>query len=360
MRVEHVQVIVPRLPPSICGVGDYAINLARQLRKDFNIVTSFIVCDPKWRGPKKIDGFLVRQLLRCSVSSLNLSLTNDPVLLHYSNYGYQKRGCPLWLLKGLSQWKNHKPLLHLTIMYHEVYSFGPPWRSSFWLSLVQRTLAVRLCKLSDSCITNMNMYADKLIEWDRSKIDLISALPVFSTIGEPNHVSLLSERKRRMVVFGGKRLRTRVYTTSLSKLKTVCQALNIQEVVDIGPELDFCLPKLDVPLVVMGKRKSCEISQIMLNSWVGFLDYFPGYLAKSSIFASYCAHGMIPICAEYNSSERDGIISDWNYLVSDSDIQYFSKAQFQEVAKISNDWYAKHNLKQQAKIFASKLMGHNL
>ncbi len=41
--------IVPRLPPAIDDVGDYALNLARQLRKDFNVPTHFIVGNPTWQ-----------------------------------------------------------------------------------------------------------------------------------------------------------------------------------------------------------------------------------------------------------------------------------------------------------------------
>lgn len=33
--------IVPRLPPAIDGVGDYALNLARQLRKIINFRAFF-------------------------------------------------------------------------------------------------------------------------------------------------------------------------------------------------------------------------------------------------------------------------------------------------------------------------------
>jgi hypothetical protein len=49
--------IVPRLPPAIDGVGDYALNLARQLRQDFSIHTHFLVCDPNWNGKTELEGF---------------------------------------------------------------------------------------------------------------------------------------------------------------------------------------------------------------------------------------------------------------------------------------------------------------
>jgi len=37
--------IIPKLPPAINGLGDYALNLAGQL-KDYKIKTHFVVCDP--------------------------------------------------------------------------------------------------------------------------------------------------------------------------------------------------------------------------------------------------------------------------------------------------------------------------
>ena len=39
--------IVPRLPPIVDGVGDYADLLARSLQTNFGISTQFIACDPQ-------------------------------------------------------------------------------------------------------------------------------------------------------------------------------------------------------------------------------------------------------------------------------------------------------------------------
>jgi len=61
-HLTNVYSIVPRLPPAIDGVGDYALNLARQLRKDFNIQTHFIVVNPIWQGASEIEGFPVTHI----------------------------------------------------------------------------------------------------------------------------------------------------------------------------------------------------------------------------------------------------------------------------------------------------------
>src|SRR5439155_22194475 len=108
MSMEIVQ-IVPRLPPSISGVGDYAYSLASQLRATHGIHSRFVVCDPTWLGPKDFDGFSIDQLntqqageLESRISALGMPAT---VVLHYVGYGYQKRGCPFWVVRGLESWK---------------------------------------------------------------------------------------------------------------------------------------------------------------------------------------------------------------------------------------------------------------
>ncbi|HEY9614838.1 MAG TPA: glycosyltransferase family 1 protein, partial [Allocoleopsis sp.] len=98
--------IVPTLPPAIDGLGDYALNLARQLRQGFAQETHFVVGNPAWEGERTIEGFPITVLPKRSGAAVLSSLLKvcsspAPVLLHYVGYGYAKRGCPLWLVDGL-------------------------------------------------------------------------------------------------------------------------------------------------------------------------------------------------------------------------------------------------------------------
>jgi hypothetical protein len=150
--------IVPRLPPAADGLGDYALNLAHQMRQDFGIKTHFIVGDPWWVGEAQIEGFSISKVPRQS-ANIFLSLleserfSSATVLLHYVNYGYAKRGCPIWLVEGLERWRNTTVTRSLMTMFHEVYAFGfPPWTSSFWLSPLQRNLASRFSTIKRSLL----------------------------------------------------------------------------------------------------------------------------------------------------------------------------------------------------------------
>lgn len=357
--------IVPRLPPAIDGVGDYTLNLARQLRQDFGIRTHFVVGDPTWAGVPEIEGFTITQVSVCSATTLFSLLPSDrqhptTVLLHYVNYGYAKRGCPVWLVDGLQRWRVASVNRSLVTMFHEVYASGPPWKSEFWLSPLQRNLAARIAHLSDHCLTSKQLYAEMLYELSQGKQTKIPTLPVFSNIGEPEQVPPLAERHRRLVVFGSGGSRLRVYRESLAELSHACQLLGIEEIWDIGPSTGLTLsPVNGVPVVEMGQRSASEISGILSNSLAGFFDYPTDFLAKSGIFAAYCAHGLLPVSPRCNALPADGIEAGKHYWISDSKTSGLKDlVEIQAIADNAYTWYQTHNLSVQARVFFAHLMGN--
>lgn len=351
--------VVPRLPPAIDGLGDYALNLARQLRQDFSIATHFLVGAPTWTGNHEIEGFPISQVTERSVNSL-LSLLpsgKSTVLLHYVGYGYAKRGFPLWLVDGLQRWRTANANHHLVTMFHELYASGLPWTSAFWLSPWQRNLVARLVRLSDRAITSKQLYGDILHKLSKSQHTHISAIPVFSNVGEPKNLLPLAKRKRRLVVFGGRNRRLRIYQHSLAVLSRTCKMLKIQQVVDIGAAMGVPLsPVNGVPIVEMGQQSASVISTILSNSLAGFLDYSPDFLAKSTIFAAYCAHGMLPVNICCTTLPVDGIESEKNYWIADGqETKLQNIAEMQAIADNAYTWYHSHNLPVQAKLFADLL-----
>ena len=359
--------IVPRLPPAIDGVGDYALNLARQLRKDFNIQTHFIVGNSTWQGAAEIEGFSVSQITDSSANILVNVLSNyhssSPVLLHYVGYGYAQRGCPVWLVDGLQRWKGLYPKSNLVTMFHEISASGPPWTSAFWLSSLQKDLAAQLTKLSDRCITSKQLYADIITQISQGKHNQVPFLPVFSNIGEPDKLPPdLSERQQRLVIFGGVANRARVYNQSQRILDYVCQRLNIQEIYDIGTPTGITPSFIGkVPILEIGEQPANKVSDILANSIAGFSDYNPDFLAKSTIFAAYCAYRLLAINAKGSVAIIDGIEAGKHYWVPDINRNDLGdQFNWQTIADNSFDWYQKHNLSRQSSIFVSYLLHGDL
>ncbi|MTJ53681.1 glycosyltransferase family 1 protein [Anabaena sp. UHCC 0253] len=356
--------IVPRLPPAIDGVGDYALNLARQLRKDFSIHTHFIVGNSTWKGTAEIEGFTVNQITDNSANTLLTLLScNDSsssILLHYVGYGYAQRGCPVWLVEGLQRWKSLYPKSNLVTMFHELYASGyPPWTSSFWLFPLQKSLAARLAQLSDRCVTSKKLYADIITQISQGKHNQVLFLPVFSTVGEPEKLPPdLSERQHRLVIFGGVANRARVYNQSQEVLDYVCQRLNIKEICDIGTPTGITPSSIGkVPILEIGKQAAHKVSDILADSIAGFSDYNPDYLAKSTIFAAYCAYRLLPINAKGSVSVIDGIEAGKHYWIPNAkENNWTNELDLQTIADKSYYWYQSHNLSSHITVFVSQLL----
>ncbi|MBD2107746.1 glycosyltransferase family 1 protein [Nodosilinea sp. FACHB-13] len=353
--------IVPSLPPDINGVGDYALNLANQLRLDFGINTHFIICDPAWVGSDKLEGFPVNQISYRSAKSLIAQLVNiepkSSILLHYVGYGYAKRGCPTWLINGLKIWNHQCQQVHLVTMFHETSAFGPIWTSAFWFSATQKFLVKQLIRLSDRIFTSKRSYAELLQSYAPRKFTTIPSIPVFSTVGEPKNPSSLSERTRRLVIFGGRSQRIKVYEDSLEQLLQICRYLDIQQICDIGPVLDTLPAEIDnISITAAGCLPSEKISTILSNSIAGFFSYHPAFLGKSTIFAAYCAHRVIPISATMTDLPEEGLQPGKHYALPDQyNTERRDMALMQTIADHAYAWYQVHNLSAQAKAYYTLL-----
>ncbi|MFA5008217.1 MAG: glycosyltransferase family 1 protein [Candidatus Omnitrophota bacterium] len=347
--------IVPSLPPVINGLGDYAFCVAEALRKEHGVDTDFIVTDSAWE-PAATEAYPVKKIKRDKAKLIaELNANPAPVILHYVGYGYAKRGCPFWLLEALSEWKKKTPDRKLITVFHELYATGPVYSSAFWLSPLQKKLASRLIELSDSCVTSKKSYADRISQLSKGKHINIPALPVFSNIGEPLKISLLSQRKPCMVVFGSEANRKRVYIECFKKLSCACKALGIKELFDIGPIKDFNPPAIEgVAIKPMGMLTADKASAIMSESLAGFLSYHPYFLGKSGIFAAYCAHGLLPINAGSSKEEVDGLKAGENYWHIDSR-ETLDLINAQAIADNAYKWYKQHKLSVHAQVFSDIL-----
>ena len=111
------------------------------------------------------------------------------LLVHYSGYGYDRRGVCRWLLREIERARQELgDSLRVVTMIHELYAFGPPWRSAFWLGGAQAWVAAGIARASDALWTNTECHA----RWLRARVDSSIAIethPVFSTVGEPHQIA---------------------------------------------------------------------------------------------------------------------------------------------------------------------------
>ncbi len=350
--MKEVLQIVPRLPPAISGIGDYAVLLAAELARAEGWRTRFLITDSQWQGGDDVAGFPVEFLQRCETRGLEKMLeqaapSDTPVFLHYVGYGYQKRGCPYWLVQGLERWRRAGAERRLVVMFHELFAFGPVWTSSFWLSPLQRYLAARLARCADCCITNMQAYADQLVKFAPAHAGRILVRPVFSTVGEPDAIPSLAAREPELILFGGGAWTTKAVAQRRDELESICAELNLDRIIAVGAKSNIEWHGR-VPFEEAGVLPPAQVSQRLRHARVGYMDYFPGYLGKSTIFAAYCAHGILPVFPETNPSESDGVRRGDNYTTVQDLRSGLDRAAQQHVANRALAWYADHSLKRTA------------
>lgn len=325
-------VVLPGSLRSNGGVKDYAYLLSDALSRE---LSGYEIVNVECR--KRAD----LEALRAGASRSGDSI----VLVHYSNYGYHPRGCPVWLADVLEElWS--AGVRRIFTIFHEVFATGSPWQSSFWLRPVQRRIARRVFRISDYCMTSLSIYKELLMSEVPARAACVQVFPVFSTIGELPSPGAWANRYRRLVVFGGAGIRSRAYARSLKPLQEACEILRIDEVIDIGPPADVApvLPS-SVSFRTMGVVPALEVSALLATAAAGFMDYPAPFLGKSTVFAAYAAHGMLPVCCSSIGSrglnEALAPVGGVHYWVPGQD---YTKANQERIARAAHDWYQGHTL----------------
>ncbi|MCP2731578.1 hypothetical protein [Limnofasciculus baicalensis] len=348
--------LVPHLPPLATGIGDYSVEIARKLLENQNIFTHFITYELWFSEYVKehpyIDQFPVKRLKEHG-SDHFLSLLPDKfegVILHYNFVERQETA--LWLLHNL-RIARKKHNFKLVVMFHELTTSFK--RKGLNLPAPKHIFScLSTGMMADSIVTNNSISQTYLSKWLRRKV---FCLPNFSNIGEPSHIPSLSERNRTIIVFGSKSRRS-VYQKFSQELSECCKILEIEKIYDIGPSCGVSFSDLpEMPIVEMGIQQQEVISELMLTSFAGFVDYSHslGKLGKSTIFAAYCSHGLLPINSVDNCSQFDGLEVNKNYVLPSKQLQSLNFQQLDEIANNAHKWYGKHSLDKVVEIFASCL-----
>ncbi|MBV9007915.1 MAG: hypothetical protein JO354_01945 [Verrucomicrobia bacterium] len=249
-RVAH---LLPRAPGMMDGVADYALELARGLRDLYAIESVFL---PHESTDGSHAGSFSIVPLRHPAAAFACAKDCDALVLHYVNYGFQKRGVPLSflsLVKSLHQQCGGA----LLVIFHELFATGPPWRSEFWLHPLQRRIARELARIADARVVSCESMQRQL---ETLADDLSTVVqPVTSTWGEPelDQAQFNTRDPHCWVVCGGTALLERSFVSLLKSAAALPS--------DIAPRKVYLLGGSDNPRI-----------RDLLNSEPAFAaEYFP-------------------------------------------------------------------------------------
>ena len=304
-------------------------------------------------------GFKVLALERLASQ---LSEKYDHVLLHYVNYGFQKRGVPfrlLSILRGLRQQQRGR----LVTIFHELYASGPPWTSVFWLRPLQIHLAKSVGRLSDACIVSSDNFRRELQRMVPSA--QIELHPVPSGLGEPSLSpdQIANRDPHRWAIFGGTALVERSLRSFRQLLPRIPDSIAPKKLFVLGGEDNPVARSLLVDLVRQGTDSSgraiesdyrpriaaADASEILKTCSFAWFNYFhrpdveTSVILKSSAFASSCAHGVIPVFPHRGSAiSLDDDRLPGPFFVASDRCEIPGAHDRAKIAAGIYDWYRRH------------------
>lgn len=363
---DTVLQIVPQLPGTFDGVGDYALNLARALSADHGITTTFLVA-AKTSVTSKEGYRVISGLNRDKVPEL--AQICEHVILHYVNYGYQARGIP-FSLRAFAQQLRSQLRGRWVTTFHELYASGPPWKSAFWLRPLQVRIARDMIDASTSCIVS-NLPIERAIQaYDAGK--KVYLAPVLSNFGEPELIGFDAVPPRRWAICGGTALIARSLALFEQLHPLIPEAFAPEHLDVVGGReensINATLDRLSRSRPGLSCHYHPEVSagrasEILRQSSFGWIDYFgagkvwPGMVLKSTAFAALCAHGVVPVLSHSEEPIAiDGDALPGPYYITPEAINFPAPEQLRETQQKVYVWYHAHaDAQQLARVYAKAL-----
>jgi hypothetical protein len=253
-------------------------------------------------------------------------------------------------------WSRRAGRVPLLTIFHELYATGRPWQSAFWVSPLQKQIARSILNLSSAAITPIDVCSKRLSEWLDGNAPKITALPVFSNVGEPGCGSAPCARAAAAVVFGLAGVEDSIFGIYRSEMERIVSALGIEKIFDVGPRLSSMPRTLTgAPVISKGVLPQGAVSELLQRARFGFVAYPVDCIGKSGVFAAYAAHGVVPIVLSEKSGAFDGLQPGRHFL---DGLRLGTSAGARDLASIQRKlftWYTSHSLKVQADFLADSI-----
>jgi len=153
-----------------------------------------------------------------------------------------------------------------------------------------------------------------------------------------------------MAVFGLPPTRQMAYRDLQSSRKLLGD-LGVKEIVDIGPDSDVPSKIRGIPVRQRGVLTPADLVGELGRTMFGFLSYRPMLLAKSGVFAAYCAQGTIPVVARGFDQEADGLKEGFEVLTPGS-AKAAKTSGLERCSEAAWQWYSGHRLQAHAAMYA--------
>lgn len=270
--------------PGRCGITDSSLALQAALREqgadsEILCLTDVAEIPPEFRRIGSADA---------------LADMRGVMVVQLSPYGFQSRGVPYALMRGLRRFAAREGNSVISY-FHETWArSSSPFKSAFWLTGIQRLVCHRI--LETSAFAFFSSPATWAWGACAAGKDRVAFCPTFSNVGEPDRIEPWTDRPGVMAVFGSTRTRPHCYLRRRA-LEEFIECHRISEILDIGPPMESTVQARlkGLPIRFQGSLSASAVSARLQSARFGIFTSPWGVASKSGVFAAYQAHGVVPV-----------------------------------------------------------------
>lgn len=311
-NAKKLIVVIPNLPPIVCGIGNYAIKLSRQLLK-MRIYDEIVVGGNQapTANPLKLANIELRQWSEV----LKNERDNADVFLNFAPTAYSKFGLPLQLLNNLNTYKKHNPNAQISTIFHETWMDNQGLKIHHKLkNFFTKYTATKCVNLSNnvSVITDEQYGRIKNIANNKN----ITLQKIAPNIEPSQNIDVLNIVRETGLFINFGLAHTRLWTLEKNKdlIRKMVDAGLVSKIIGIGPVgNNYAVEEINLAkeisskleYIQKGALEASEVSALMLKAEGGFIGQSVDSLSKSSSFWAFAAHAIPVICpAEVDDREN--------------------------------------------------------
>lgn len=302
----HITMLMPNLPPFVCGVADHGIMLGEALGR-LGVNINYLGL----RGGTGSSDASTMELWDGSTNSLESALrgmSSDFLWVQYSGYGFSRRGVPISLVQTLAGIRKRRPDLRIVVCMHETHasSAGLRWRTPF-IQPLQIFAGKRTAQAAHILFATVEKNLLRCVREYGVPAKRVSLLPIASNIpgvavDSGERVAFrkqlnLHDNARIAVIFGTWATQERTLRLFREDLKLSLENAQIDHVLAIGGDHACCRKEilgalgkqLGKHFTVRGPASREEIGRTLGCCNVGLVPTPLDYLRKSGVVAAFSA-----------------------------------------------------------------------
>ena len=305
----HITILMPNLPPAVCGIADHSLLLGKSLER-LGASVDHLALHCEKTTPHGAETCVWDGTANGLQAAIRKHGTNV-LWIQYSGYGFSRKGAPGSLARAIEHVVRCRSGTSIVVCMHETHasraSLG--WRTPI-IQPLQISVARRIVRAADIVFATVNANLERCIHEYGVSRHAIRLLPITSNLPDVHVTDAERERFRNRLgleketriaaIFGLLSSQLRTITLFRADLASALRRGHIEHIVAVGGEaipstMSAVLREADHfngRMSVLGPAPADDVARILRCCDIGLIPTPPDHLRKSGVVAAFVAAGL--------------------------------------------------------------------